>query len=165
METRGQDCIGESVAWADSLRAIADQGCSGEALTALTAAGHGHALNALVNGTRDLISDAREPIVIGVAGEYSVGKSLLLSALVGLPGLLTVGPTATTANITRIRLTQSADKNAPPSASGWEVQLCSQAEILSMMRYFHARLRTLAQGERLGQEAMNRLDAARPDDD
>jgi hypothetical protein len=165
MEPRSQDCIRESVAWADSLRAIANQGCSGEALTALTAAGQGDALNALVNGTRDLVSDAREPLVIGVAGEYSVGKSLLLSALVGLPGLLPVGITPTTGNITRIRIIQAADENAPPTASGWKVQFCSQAEILSMMHYFHARLRTLAQGEPLTQQARNDLDAVRPDGD
>jgi hypothetical protein len=158
-----QDCIRESVEWADGLRAIADQGCSGEALSALTAAGHDDALNVLVNGTRDLVSDAREPLIIGVTGEYSVGKSLLLSALVGLPGLLTVGPSPTTGNITRIRITQSTD-DAWPTASDWEVQFCSQAEILSMMHYLHKRLRTLAQGEP-NQQVRNALDAARPDDD
>lgn len=164
-ENKGQDCIRECSAWADSLLSIADQGRSGAALTVLTSAGSAGALDELERAARHLRDEAREPLVIGVVGEFSVGKSLLLSALVGMPELLSVSPTPTTGNITRIRLAQSAHEDDPPAAAGWEVQFCSHAEVIGLMRYLHARLNTMSSAEVLTPDEKKALASARPDND
>lgn len=53
---------------------------------------------------------AAGPITIGVVGEYSAGKSLLLGLLLGRPDLLPVSDDPTTANVTALHLSQG-----PPS--------------------------------------------------
>jgi len=51
-----------------------------------------------------LIRDASDPIAIGIVGEFSVGKSMLLGTLLGQPTLLPVEERATTGNITALYL-------------------------------------------------------------
>jgi hypothetical protein len=165
MMNKGQDCITDSVAWAEGLQAAAAETASGPARVALSAIDRADLFDTLAAEAGKLVSEAQEPLVIGVVGEFSVGKSLLLSALVGLPGLLTVGPTATTGNITRIRITQSPDDNGTPAASAWQALYCSEPEVLGMMGYFHARLVALAEQEKLPPQARASLVAARPGHD
>jgi predicted GTPase len=51
-----------------------------------------------------LLQLAKEPITIGVVGEFSAGKSLLIGTLLGKPDLLPIQGRATTGNVTALRL-------------------------------------------------------------
>ncbi|MFD0748385.1 dynamin family protein [Phytohabitans flavus] len=53
---------------------------------------------------RDLIRLAKDPITIGVVGEFSVGKSMLVGTLLGKPDLLPVHKRPATGNVTALRL-------------------------------------------------------------
>ena len=50
-----------------------------------------------------------DPITIGIMGEFSGGKTLLLGGLIGYAGLLPTGNAATTGNITAIHLVQQPE--------------------------------------------------------
>lgn len=69
---------------------------------------------------------AKDPITIGVVGEYSVGKSLLVGTLLGMPDLLPASHRPVTGNVTAIHL-EPADVNAPTTAN-------PRAEVLLMSR-------------------------------
>ncbi|MFG2335337.1 hypothetical protein [Streptomyces yangpuensis] len=56
----------------------------------------------------ELASRLDAPVTIGVVGEYSVGKSLLLGTLLGRPDLLPVEAAPSTGNITVLELTRGA---------------------------------------------------------
>ncbi|MEU9890369.1 hypothetical protein [Sphaerisporangium sp. NPDC051011] len=52
----------------------------------------------------DLITQADEPITIGVVGAFSVGKSMMVGTLLGRPDLLPTEQRATTGNVTALYL-------------------------------------------------------------
>lgn len=52
----------------------------------------------------ELLRLAKDPITIGVVGEFSAGKSLLIGTLLGKPDLLPIEGRATTGNVTALRL-------------------------------------------------------------
>ncbi|MDT3399845.1 hypothetical protein RKE29_24945 [Streptomyces sp. B1866] len=54
----------------------------------------------------DLRQVAQEPVTVGVVGEFSAGKSLLVGTLLGRPDLLPVEVRATTGNVTALHLAQ-----------------------------------------------------------
>jgi hypothetical protein len=60
------------------------------------------ALSRVFDRANALIRDASDPIAIGIVGEFSVGKSMLLGTLLGQPTLLPVEERATTGNITAL---------------------------------------------------------------
>jgi len=62
----------------------------------------------LVRAAEEVIAAADRLVTVGLFGEYNTGKSLTLGTLVGNPLLLPVQSEPATANITRLRLTQSA---------------------------------------------------------
>ncbi|MEU5520623.1 dynamin family protein [Streptomyces sp. NPDC047860] len=62
------------------------------------------AREALAQATAKLKARVTAPISLAVVGEFTVGKSLLLGALLGRPGLLPVEERPTTGNITVLRL-------------------------------------------------------------
>jgi len=62
----------------------------------------------LVRAAEEVIAAAGRLVTVGLFGEYNTGKSLTLGTLVGNPLLLPVQSEPATANITRLRLTQSA---------------------------------------------------------
>ena len=51
-----------------------------------------------------VIEAAADPVTLGIVGEFSVGKSLLLGTLLGRPDLLPVEDRATTGNVTALHL-------------------------------------------------------------
>lgn len=53
---------------------------------------------------RDQIRMAKDPVAIGVVGEFSVGKSLMLGTLFGRPALLPTDQRPTTGNVTALYL-------------------------------------------------------------
>ncbi|CAM5398137.1 hypothetical protein GCM10010329_58430 [Streptomyces spiroverticillatus] len=109
-----------------------------------------------------LAEEARDPLTVGVVGEYSAGKSLLIEALLGLPDLLTVSDVATTGNITALHVVQAADESAAPSVESREVVYCTAAEMTELMQHLHHKLTEVAALENLGEQALADLRAARP---
>ena len=59
----------------------------------------------------DIIRQAKDPIRLGVVGEFSIGKSMLVGTLLGKPDLLPVEERPTTGNVTALYL-----KPGPPGA-------------------------------------------------
>ena len=62
--------------------------------------------NELMVAAESMRSHAGQAVTIGVVGEFSAGKSLLLGLLLGKPDLLPVSDDPTTANVTALQLTQ-----------------------------------------------------------
>ena len=96
----------------------------------------------------ELYERTAEPISIGLVGEYSVGKSRLLNALVDLPGLLPVSSAPTTGNITalRIRAVRPGEQPGPLTAA---VSYMSRPELSSVARFMLGELRSVVNHDRL----------------
>jgi hypothetical protein len=63
----------------------------------------------LTRSAEELVSATKQVVTVGFFGEFNTGKSLTLGTLVGNPLLLPVKSEPATANITRLRLTQSTN--------------------------------------------------------
>ncbi|MGW6057764.1 hypothetical protein [Streptomyces sp. NPDC055189] len=109
-----------------------------------------------------LLREARGPLSIGVVGEFSAGKSLLIEALLGLPGLLSVSDVATTGNVTAIHVGQAAGGERESSLKGRAVVYCTRAEVTELMTHLHHRLVELATLEGSPDQRSAALGAARP---
>ncbi|MEI5101079.1 dynamin family protein [Streptomyces sp. PmtG] len=109
-----------------------------------------------------LLGEARDPLTIGVVGEFSAGKSLLIEALLGMPGLLSVSHVPTTGNVTAIRIEQAADGEAAPALQERAVVYCTRPETAELMTHLHGRLQQLAVLEGMGERESGALRAARP---
>lgn len=75
-----------------------------------------------------VVDDSSSPVKIGVVGEFSAGKTLLLGALVGYGDLLPVSETPTTGNVTALRFRQRTedDKIAQTVISNYRVAFLSR---------------------------------------
>lgn len=109
-----------------------------------------------------LIAEAGDPLSVGIVGEFSAGKSLLLEALVGVPDLLSVSDVPTTGNVTAIQVTQSAEGERTPVVESRDVVYCTHAEALELMRHLHQELVPLAALENLTGRQRAGLAAAGP---
>lgn len=89
-----------------------------------------HAARARVGETaQELLERAGSPVTIGVVGEYSVGKSLLLGTLLGCPDLLPVEERPATGNITVLSLTAGEPGSATRAADTTEIRYLSEAQL------------------------------------
>jgi hypothetical protein len=79
----------------------------------------------------NLVAAADEPLRIGVVGEFSSGKSLLLGVLLGRPDLLPTSSQPTTGNVTELRLAPQPDqgREAPRSAGAAPRTTLDEAEL------------------------------------
>ncbi|WP_189780468.1 hypothetical protein [Streptomyces capitiformicae] len=110
-----------------------------------------------------LLGEARGPLSVGVVGEFSAGKSLLIETLLGLPGLLSVSDVATTGNVTSLHVTQLPGDEASSVLDGRAVVYCTAAETSELMAHLHSRLVELARLEEgLGDQWLGELRAATP---
>lgn len=71
---------------------------------------------------------ARQPITVGVVGQFSAGKSLLLGLLLGKPDLLPVADDPLTANVTALHL-QPVPAGAAPEVVAAQVHYLDAAEL------------------------------------
>jgi len=126
-------------------------------------------VSADVNGLRDqVVKTAAEmakladgPVTIGVVGEFSAGKSLLLGLLLGAPDLLPVGDDATTANVTALHLTEGpADK--PTTIEIARVQYLSMGSLDDCLRHLVDELVLRAEAAGLPPEARQAVHALHP---
>ncbi|MDC0772732.1 dynamin family protein [Streptomyces sp. HD] len=114
---------------------------------------HRRALEAL----RRAEESARAPFGIGLVGEVSAGKSLLLGLLLGRPELLPVGEEAVTGNVTLIHA-----KAAPPHIresypSAVRVEYFTQAQTLDYLRHLRDELADQAQKAGLSPQVVLQL--------
>jgi len=83
----------------------------------------------------DLVNAAKQPVTLGIVGEYSSGKSMLLSTLLGRPGLLPTEQRPTTGNVTALHLLPGN----PGLGTGFEgdatVTYMSRYELAACVRY------------------------------
>ncbi|MFF4433770.1 hypothetical protein ACFYZ4_32015 [Streptomyces sp. NPDC001513] len=77
----------------------------------------------------ELASRLDAPVTIGVVGEYSVGKSLLLGTLLGKPDLLPVEAAPSTGNITVLELTRGAPGSATAVASTTDITFLDEEQL------------------------------------
>lgn len=112
----------------DRLRAHAED-VRGAALRLPAGAGEVGALRErVVRGAEEMGGLAAGPVTIGVVGEFSAGKSLLLGLLLGRPDLLPVNDDPTTANVTALHLSQGAP-GAPTAITAGQVEYLTQADL------------------------------------
>ncbi|MFJ8630920.1 hypothetical protein [Streptomyces sp. NPDC093568] len=89
-----------------------------------------HAARARVGETaQELLERVDSPVTIGVVGEYSVGKSLLLGTLLGCPDLLPVEERPTTGNITVLHLTAGERGSPTRAADTTEIRYLSEPQL------------------------------------
>ncbi|MCI4084864.1 dynamin family protein [Streptomyces sp. MMS21 TC-5] len=77
----------------------------------------------------ELASRLDAPVTIGVVGEYSVGKSLLLGTLLGKPDLLPVEAAPSTGNITVLELTRGAPGSATAVSSTTDITFLDEERL------------------------------------
>ena len=97
-----------------------------------------------------LSREAKDPIAIGIVGEYTVGKTMLLGALLGRPGLLPVEERATTGNITALYV-RRGEPGQPTHADGSAtVHFMSEPELSACVQYMCAHLVPKSKETRFG---------------
>ncbi|MFI8992683.1 hypothetical protein [Streptomyces sp. NPDC053542] len=117
---------------------------------------------AALQAARQLVTEVSDPLTVGVVGEYSAGKTLLIEALLGMPGLLAVSDVATTGNVTAIHIAQAPDDASRPTTVGRAVTYCTPAETAELMSHLHQELVRVVGPEKLSDQAVSELAAARP---
>ncbi|WP_338702350.1 dynamin family protein [Streptomyces sp. Q6] len=83
---------------------------------------------------RDAEESARSPFGIGLVGEMSAGKSLLLGVLLGLPELLPVGDEAVTGNVTVVQA-RPAPRGGRSRQTSVQVEYFDEAQAVEYLRH------------------------------
>jgi hypothetical protein len=108
-----------------------------------------------------IIEQASSPVKIGVVGEFSSGKSLLIGSLLGYADALPIGSDATTGNITAINLVQQEDDQTTNLAK-FTVEYLSDREVKECVKYMlkeaEKRLKDI---EKLDVQVKNKLNAVK----
>ncbi len=108
----------------------------------------GGRIRSIVALAHQLNTRSHDRISIGVAGEYTAGKSALLSVLVGEPDLLRVSNVPTTANVTSIRL-NPIPAGAKPRPATYHISMLAEHELNSMIAFLLGRIVELIDRNRL----------------
>jgi hypothetical protein len=114
---------------------------------------HRRALDALHRAAES----AQAPFSIGLVGEMSAGKSLLLGLLLGLPELLPVGDEAVTGNVTLIHAKAGGAELRGSHETGVRVEYFSQAQTLDYLRHLRDELARQAEGGGLAAQVVDQL--------
>ncbi|MEM7591249.1 MAG: dynamin family protein [Cyanobacteria bacterium P01_A01_bin.83] len=91
-------------------------------------------LKELERAAEETVELESSPIKIGIMGEFSSGKSRLIESLIGYGGILPVGNTATTGNITAIHLIPQ-DGFKTTHFEKFEVEYLSQEEVKKCLKF------------------------------
>jgi hypothetical protein len=106
-----------------------------------------------------VVKEIDEPLRIGIVGEFSAGKSLLLGVLVGKPDLLPTGMEPMTGNVTELRFLPARDNAARTGVSRVEVRFFSRTDADQLDAAILAELRTAAVRANIGDVALAEFDA------
>jgi hypothetical protein len=110
----------------------------------------------------DLANAAKDPITIGIVGEFSVGKSMLLGTLLGQPALLPVEERATTGNITALTI-QPAEMGQPTTVeNAATVYFLSEDELAKCVGFMCDKLIAAAAESKFPAEATAALHGYNP---
>jgi hypothetical protein len=82
----------------------------------------------------EVIRAADDPVTLGIVGEFSVGKSLLLGTLLGRPDLLPVEDRATTGNVTALHLRPGNDGERTRFDGDPEIHYLTAEELAKCVR-------------------------------
>ena len=102
--------------------------------------------------TTSLLRVADDPISIGMVGEFSKGKSLLLGTLMGKPDMLPVERRATTGNVTALHLVPDTSSAVTRVGQTSEIDYMTAEDLRECIRYVLERLADKVQ-ETLGDVA------------
>ncbi|MET7394597.1 hypothetical protein ABZS66_14005 [Dactylosporangium sp. NPDC005572] len=83
----------------------------------------------------DLLRQVRDPIAIGVVGEFSVGKSMLIGTLLGRPDLLPVEQRASTGNVTALYLFPGKPGEPTQLQGNATIDYLSESELTRCVEY------------------------------
>jgi hypothetical protein len=103
----------------------------------------------LLKVAHTLSRQAEDPITIGIVGEFSVGKSMLLGTLLGRPALLPVEQRATTGNITALYL-RPGDPGETTSVDGAAtVEFLTKEKLMECVQFMRGKLAEQAHASRV----------------
>jgi len=106
-----------------------------------------------------VVKEVDEPLRIGIVGEFSAGKSLLLGVLVGKPDLLPTGMEPMTGNVTELRFLPARDDASRLRVSRVEVQFFSRADADQLDAAILGELRGAAVRAGIGDAELAEFDA------
>lgn len=116
----------------------------------------------LIRKAQQVVRLADSPVTIGVVGEYSAGKSLLLGMLVDTPDLLPVNDDPTTANVTALHLVPRTDNGKHATISNANVEYLTDADLSDCLRHMLDELAKNAAEARVAQQDLAALQALAP---
>ena len=122
----------------------------------------GPALEAVRDAAARVEGRAAEPVRIGVVGEFSAGKTLLLGALLGYADGLPVSEDPTTGNITAVHLVQTAG-TATTEFDNRLVSFLTRDEFVECLAYMLESAKERAAKAELSPELLADLKALAPD--
>lgn len=109
---------------------------------------------------------AQSPFSVGLVGELSAGKSLLLGTLLGLPELLPVGDEAVTGNVTVVHARPAAADRQVSQETSVRVEYFDEAQTVEYLRHLRDALAAQAAEGGLDPgrvDELRRLDLREPD--
>lgn len=122
------------------------------------AAIHQDLVQRLRSAAADTIREASTPVRIGLVGEFSAGKTLLLGALVGHVGVLPISPNPTTGNITVLEFIQNPEPGIQPTKIvSCKVEYLSRDEVYACLEQMLHEAVERARAAQLGDELRNKL--------
>ncbi|MGK7901677.1 MAG: dynamin family protein [Hormoscilla sp.] len=93
-----------------------------------------HSLESLRQAATKTVERASSPVKIGVMGEFSSGKTLLLGSLIGYADALPVSQTPTTGNVTAVHLRQ-ADSLGTTKVDQFTIKYLSHSEVKECLKF------------------------------
>jgi hypothetical protein len=106
-----------------------------------------------------VVNEVDEPLRVGIVGEFSAGKSLLLGVLVGRPDLLPTGMEPMTGNVTELRFLPAHDDATRVRVSQVDVRFFSRADADLLDAAILGELRQAAVSAGIGDVALAEFDA------
>ncbi|MFF4349117.1 dynamin family protein [Streptomyces sp. NPDC001530] len=100
---------------------------------------------------------AESPFTVGLVGELSAGKSLLLGTLLGLPELLPVGDEAVTGNVTVVHARPAAPDRQVSRETSVRVEYFDEEQTVEYLRHLRDALATQAADGGLEQRLVDEL--------
>ncbi|MCP6759499.1 MAG: dynamin family protein [Fischerella sp. CENA71] len=115
----------------------------------------------LKESAQRVVEIASSPVKIGIMGEFSSGKTLLIGSLIGYADALPVSETPTTGNVTAIHLRQQPDLQTT-QVGKYTVQYLSDEGVKECLRFMLQELETRAKASEISVELLTTLKNLHP---